>query len=109
MFLSDQVSSCSNIKQIAEEYSSDMPPTFVNEQSLNAELDLWSSIMSGLAKSYDNVQDTLKIQVKISFHTFICCYAFCAPFQLRHVKLSVQLVLYEDSKPICVLLWVRKE
>ena len=60
MFLSDQVSSCSNIKQFAEEYSSDMLPTFVNEQSLNAELDLWSSIMSGLAKPYDNVQDTLK-------------------------------------------------
>ena len=60
VFLSDQVSSCSNIKQFAEEYSSDMPPTFVNEQSLNAELDLWFSIMLGLAKPYDNVQDTLK-------------------------------------------------
>ena len=87
MFLSDQVSSHSNIKQFAEEYSSDMPPTFVmNGKSLNAELDLWSSIMSSLAKSYDNVQDTLKntsedlfphlyqlLPHRYLFHTFICC------------------------------------
>ena len=56
----DEAADCSNVKKFAEQYSCDMLPTFLNGQSLNAELDLWSSTMSCLAKPYDNVQDTLK-------------------------------------------------
>ena len=53
MFLSDQVS----CKKFTEEYSCDMPQTFLNGESLNAELDLWALTMS---KPYDDVQITLK-------------------------------------------------
>ena len=60
VFLSDQISSRANIKQFAEEYSCDMPPTFLNGESLNAELDLWASTMSSLTKPYDYVQITLQ-------------------------------------------------
>ena len=60
VFLADKEYACSNIKKLSEDYSCDMTPTFINGQSLNAELDLWSCTVSYLLTPYYNVQDALK-------------------------------------------------
>lgn len=61
VFLADQSSACLSIQKLAEAYKKDMPSTFLDGSSLDAELDMWSVAMSSLASPLDTVKEALKL------------------------------------------------
>ena len=61
VFFSDQSTARSSIRKLAEEYSMDMPSTFIDGSSLDAELDTWSHLMLSLPNPPDKIQEVLKL------------------------------------------------
>lgn len=59
VFLSDQSTAHSRIRKLAEEYSMDMPSTFIDGSSLDAVLDTWSHLMLSLPDPRDKIQEVL--------------------------------------------------
>ena len=61
VFFSDQSTARSSIRKLAEEYSMDMPSTFIDGSSLDAELDTWYHLMLSLPNPPNKIQEVLKL------------------------------------------------
>ena len=61
VFFSDLSMARFNIRKLAEKYSMDMPSTFIDGSSLDAELDTWSHLMLSLPNPPDKIQELLKL------------------------------------------------